>query len=777
MPNYAALLSECSQNIKCTLLLAGNREYYANGATMAEVDAQIDLLCCALGNVHYLNNRELRLGGITFVGSTLWSYIPPEQADAMSDMLCFCGCHSCRDAGDPHRGHRRRRQWPQPALQLSVGGTRVVTNQYGYQKGRPLRRFRPGLLLEGMTRPALSGRQGQGGGAGGGVAAAAGPDDVHVRVTRAHYAEPAAGAGVAGVAGRQGGGRKLSPFERMQLGGQQAAGRGGGDVVDSVAGSGETAAEQVAAGGGHTSGAGRDGAAEEDGSVSGESEGGYTDVAVSALLERVTAFSTSENTYHAAWWVILTWKDAGAGEAVRARSAQVMNNASDVCARSCDSNGLPSAGCCDAMWLPHIEMPNLIGYDEDQLPRYRINANATSGAVSWSTRIIGRWYSPLDFRAYPFDHQHLLMEMAIADSQSHAVGLKWEHVAKLNNTAHTKGADLSGWRVKWGKGKLYDSRTCQASYGVTAHRYYDASSASSGELAVLVQSLRVTDRHYADNSGRGTTAPDWCGTYSSVYDEARALYGPIVLVADIMVKRVSSYYVMANLIPVLIISLVVFVVYCMPCNALGDRMVVIMTLFLSLTAMQFVFDFPPANYLNALQQVVLVAYVMMLVACVESLIVNRIATLPVVLTNKRTCFQKRQTNASAGGSGTLTRRVSRALTSAFTKFRDMAVAMGSRPPSVTAPAPLPTPSHAAAAAALQPAAASPKADPNANPAGFGSIGGPAGSCSRNGGDMLDPVAYGGTASVHLAPLTGSHFAPVAAVGDHKMMLGDRPGNM
>ena len=93
----------------------------------------------------------------------------------------------------------------------------------------------------------------------------------------------------------------------------------------------------------------------------------------------------------------------------------------------------------------------------------------------------------------------------------------------------------------------------------------------------------------------------------------------------------------------------------------------------------------------------------------------------------------------------------------------VAVAMGSRPPSVTAPAPLPTPSHAAAAAALQPAAASPKADPNANPAGFGSIGGPAGSCSRNGGDMLDPVAYGGTASVHLAPLTGSHFAPVAAV--------------
>ncbi len=31
------------------------------------------------------------------------------------------------------------------------------------------------------------------------------------------------------------------------------------------------------------------------------------------------------------------------------------------------------------------------------------------------------------------------MELSIADSQSHAVGLVWEHVAKLNNTAHTKG--------------------------------------------------------------------------------------------------------------------------------------------------------------------------------------------------------------------------------------------------------------------------------------------------------------------------------------------------
>lgn len=47
--------------------------------------------------------------------------------------------------------------------------------------------------------------------------------------------------------------------------------------------------------------------------------------------------------------------------------------------------------------------------------------------------------------------------------------------------------------------------------------------------------ISLGERHMSDNSGRGTTTPGSCGTYANVYDEARALYGPVVLVADIMV--------------------------------------------------------------------------------------------------------------------------------------------------------------------------------------------------------------------------------------------------
>ncbi|KAG2438135.1 hypothetical protein HXX76_005744 [Chlamydomonas incerta] len=392
------------------------------------------------------------------------------------------------------------------------------------------------------------------------------------------------------------------------------------------------------------------------------------------------------------WWVVLTWEDPTAGGEVLVRTGSV---ASTPCARGCDSNGLLSSGCCDSIWLPSIELPNLVAYDQDQLPRYRINANASSGVVTWSTRLVGTWYAPLDFRAYPFDHQHLLMEMTIADSQSHAVGLKWEHVAKLNNTAHTKGADLAGWRVKWAKGKIYDSRGCQLAFGVTAPRYdgvtaagLDAlgsgnassstsssttngtavvaadsvvaaggdnsssgSSSSSGGSSsgggVQYVSIGIPDRFFADNAGIGTTVPEDCGVHPTLYDEARALYGPIVLVADIMVKRVSSYFLLTNLVPVLVVSLASLVSYCMPCAALGERIGVITTMILSLTALQFVFDTPPANYINALQSVVLASYLLMAIAVAEALVVNRLVGLSSSLTNKRSCVRKYSTLLSS----------------------------------------------------------------------------------------------------------------------------------
>ncbi|KAG2482748.1 hypothetical protein HYH03_018342 [Edaphochlamys debaryana] len=370
--------------------------------------------------------------------------------------------------------------------------------------------------------------------------------------------------------------------------------------------------------------------------------GGPVDIKVSALLERIVGIEQERSNYEAIWWVVLTWPDPTAAATVEAATGAALAP-NGTCGLYCENQGSGSEGCCDGIWLPRLHVLNLIYLPQDQVPRYRILADPSSGTVMWSVRLVATWYSPFDFRAYPFEHQHLLLELGLADSQAAQAGLRWEHVAKLNNTPHTKGADLAGWRMKWGKGRLYDSRKCMAQYGVGAPSYAPPANGSPAGTPAVFTSVPVPQQYVAaalNASDVGVTYPDSCGTYTSVYDEGRALFPPLVLVADVMIKRVASYYVLTNLFPVLLITLVSFVTFFMPTDALGERMGVVLTMFLSLTAMQFVFAFPPANYINALQQVVLASYIVIAMACIESLIVNRLSTVSQFIHNKRGVVQK-----------------------------------------------------------------------------------------------------------------------------------------
>ena len=89
--------------------------------------------------------------------------------------------------------------------------------------------------------------------------------------------------------------------------------------------------------------------------------GSRIDISVSALLQRAISLDTTNSKYDAVWWVVLSWQDPTAGDEVLARTGSV---ASTPCARGCDSNGLLSSGCCDSIWLPSVELPNLVAYDQ-----------------------------------------------------------------------------------------------------------------------------------------------------------------------------------------------------------------------------------------------------------------------------------------------------------------------------------------------------------------------------------------------------------------------------
>lgn len=98
---YRELLAQVSATFEYVVVLCGNHEYYGKGAntrspckTMGEIEAEVQLLTRALPNVTFLQNSALMLDGVRLLGTTLWTYIPPElraeAKDRMNDYnLCY----------------------------------------------------------------------------------------------------------------------------------------------------------------------------------------------------------------------------------------------------------------------------------------------------------------------------------------------------------------------------------------------------------------------------------------------------------------------------------------------------------------------------------------------------------------------------------------------------------------------------------------------------------------------------------------------------------------
>lgn len=64
-------LNDVSRRFDEVILVAGNHEYY-NGSLL-RVPAKIEALSHEYNNVHFLHRRSVKLGGVWFVGATLWT--------------------------------------------------------------------------------------------------------------------------------------------------------------------------------------------------------------------------------------------------------------------------------------------------------------------------------------------------------------------------------------------------------------------------------------------------------------------------------------------------------------------------------------------------------------------------------------------------------------------------------------------------------------------------------------------------------------------------------
>lgn len=84
-PRYGDFLAWCSARWRHVLLVAGNHEYYSVDprVDMAAAEARIRRLTSLLPNVRFLQNGAADVDGVRFLGTTLWTHVPPADAGSV----------------------------------------------------------------------------------------------------------------------------------------------------------------------------------------------------------------------------------------------------------------------------------------------------------------------------------------------------------------------------------------------------------------------------------------------------------------------------------------------------------------------------------------------------------------------------------------------------------------------------------------------------------------------------------------------------------------------
>lgn len=120
--NYDITMTYLSKQFKQVFVINGNHEYY--GGTIDDTDAKMATYfeSKAFSNVHWLNNRKVEYEGVTFIGTTLWTHVPPNTPN-INDTNYIKGL--TREIYNDH--HQRCREWLRAQIPLS-SKTVIITH-------------------------------------------------------------------------------------------------------------------------------------------------------------------------------------------------------------------------------------------------------------------------------------------------------------------------------------------------------------------------------------------------------------------------------------------------------------------------------------------------------------------------------------------------------------------------------------------------------------------------------------------------------------------------
>eukprot|EP00873_Tetraselmis_striata_P001857 jgi/Tetstr1/422121/TSEL_012977.t1 len=337
-----------------------------------------------------------------------------------------------------------------------------------------------------------------------------------------------------------------------------------------------------------------------------------TDIYLNAFLDRLL---------DASMYFYFNWMDPRAAPEIARRTAEVRAGGGE-CERVCSGPQHFRSSwqtCCDTVWLPDFRIMNIEELPEGRVPHERIQvAGANQTAVTWNVLVQGVFYSSMEFRDFPFDEQHLHINVWL-ESEGHTgdetmlrlVPSATAMASSFEDLSFRPGNDVEGW--------IITSVSLNTTLTPLADVYNALESGSNkGKFQRSVPNEPVPISAYAAKA-----ALNGSGDIAGVEEG----YQPGFYVS-IEVHRLSYIHVLNLLLPIFLCVWLGAISMAVEPHDLDTRVGIAVTLFLALVAVQFVSQdvVPSAANIIAMQQLIVLTYLYLGLLAVQAIISYTLCT-------------------------------------------------------------------------------------------------------------------------------------------------------
>lgn len=324
-----------------------------------------------------------------------------------------------------------------------------------------------------------------------------------------------------------------------------------------------------------------------------------TDVYVNVFLDRLIDVDVKQYRHESIMMFGMSWVDPRT-RGIVANNKVLMDTQNYSCSIPCWSNVLEAGPCCDGIYAPSFNFANAVGFSQDRQVTQEFYIGPEAQVMS-VTSVYGSYFQPMSFENYPFTSMDLMVALDFIDTSMLVEG--HPGVTLRPSAAGPRvfelglGDDSPQWNVQGVQLEIFKGPPL-----VDRIRKYATVLSAEDDPAPFAP--------------LNSTASFDSWVREQKYDRQSVFF-------IMRVDRFWQWNLVYGVLPVLLCAILGLLVFFQDPGDLGARISVVVTVFLAMTAIQFVLNdsTPQSTYIQPLQQCILIVYVCFSVSAIESIIV------------------------------------------------------------------------------------------------------------------------------------------------------------